>query len=321
MRIKQDKLQSLRRALNLAEMYGDSGIAEKAKLTQATARRIMDGSSVTDKFIFRLLRTLLALPEGELSEEGKGRLAAAVADYCEEGPEVAAIAQMRKPQSPLAVMSVYVKFLHLRDGRTSAPVYRKFIHRLDRKVDVFDEFVIVRTLLFSAVPEPFEMVGHTKGITDLQPAYPPRSALLPLYIGRHDAPDSVGHFETEPEPLAQGAFTIVNGFQEGNTVIGTLVVEKCVRLVLVVDMSSLPNSGEFLVGPPLGFHVRKTPTSDGEERLAMRVDKSTSGAFILDTKQAHEGSDGDQGWNPERHKLLKHDRCEMRFLVNWDALA
>ena len=330
LRVKEDQILSLRRALNVAGMYGDPGIIGKTKMSAQTVGRIMDGTAVRPQFMFRLLRALLALPDGDLSEEEKDKLKDALERYCQEPPAAAPrapragrAAPVRPAGQALACMVVVLKFVHLRDRRKGRPAYTRSVARLGgQAVEVYSEYFTVRTLYFRDAPDTLELqASRNAGVIDLLPVLPPSLALS----GDAGEPHQVEHMETAPGPLSQVAVTILNGIQadgdfSGNEAMGALVPEKCDRVVLVVDMLSVPVApgGSLHAAPPTAWH--RQPVGQTHKDTQLGCAESNAGVFVIDTAEPFGEPDAPGAW-PGGRALRARDQVVIRLALNWDALA
>ena len=330
--VNKDRIPLLRRALNVAGMYGDPGIIEKTKLKAQTVGRIMDGTAVSDGFVFRLLRALLALPsEGELSEEEQRKLNDALERYDIKPPPAAPprapragrAAPVRPTGQALACMVVVLKFVHLRDRRKGRPAYTRSVARLGgQAVEVYSEYFTVRTLYFRNAPDTLELqASRAFGTVDMQPVLPPALALL----GDEAEDYHVSHEEPKPGPLSQVAVTILNGIQAdgdfpGNEAMGALVPEPCDRVVLVVDMLSVPVAPgrDLHAAPPTAWH--RQPVGQTHKDTQLGCTESVAGVFVIDTAEPFGEPDAAGAW-PGGRPLRARDQVIIRLALDWDALA
>jgi len=352
---KQDELRT--EFKHKAKLYGHDAIAKASHVDINAVDRLIKGENIiieeNVKRIFSALLNYLNVDSnlpGSIESFLNGAQRQAVAEkmdyYCIFTPR----RHVNKPPKPvpplppvdadyphitgaqhLYCMTVYAKLMHLRDRRVQKPLYKKFIARLSEEIDVFDELLIMRTLCFKSKPDPFLIVGRRPEYTDLQPIYPPRTSLNPHYMDRiidstgtrlTPSPGSLEHFEAEPEQQWQGAFSMYNAFQYKHEYVGSLMTENCDRLVMVIDLSDVPVKRDnlFLAGHrPTAYHIRRT-SNTMEQRLSLLIEESNMGCFIVDSSKPYENISSEPGWNPNEHKLLKNDKYEIHFRIDWEAV-
>jgi transcriptional regulator with XRE-family HTH domain len=328
-RLRPDRIEALRSEFREAGDLSNIDIANVSGLPQSTLSRIMQGTPVRIKSLRLLFNGLIRAADNvdrktALNEQQLKQRDRKLREYCEEvivewkgdaEPDPQAV----ESDNDLLCLLYYIKFIHLRDQRRNAPVYRRFVPRIGQEIEVFDEFVSVRTLQFREAPRKHMLLGRrVGGAIDLQPIFPPRKNVTGAYMGRLVSPELVEHMESGPRDLSQGAYTILNGFQEGREFAGSMVFNSCDQLVLIVDMTSLPvDSSRLFTAPPVAWHIR--PDGDSEELRRMSCETSHLGAFIVDSTKA--GPDTADAWDPATDVLLENDRVEMRFSIDWDAVA
>src|SRR5262245_54668665 len=68
---------------------------------------------------------------------------------------------------------IYVKIIHLRLREPGAgPVYRAMLRRMNREIDVFDEYHFFRLNVYHQNQEEFRCTDRSSGIVDLQVIHP-----------------------------------------------------------------------------------------------------------------------------------------------------
>jgi len=309
--------------------------ATRAKYGEAfpreSARRLFEtdkaASEKNKRILFAFYCGLPQWKAGTLTSKEEDKLQAAIKHFTIEE-------KIDRPPPPppgpenknMHCMIIYSKLLYLRDIKRNEPAYKKYIVRLDREIDVFDEFIVLRTMQFKNKPSPFSIFGRRPNfgqegdvVTNMQPIFPPRTDVMVADKNWEGISNVSEHFEQNPELLWQGAFTIINGFQRGNEFARLFPIGKCDRAVLILDLTSVPAycNGNLLNTPPIGHCIR---TND-DTRIKMHVEQAASGAFILDTQRAYEGDEVDNGWIPGKHIIENGDNFEMQFSVNWDVVA
>ena len=300
-----------------------------------TLRLLLGGEPKADRtvtaiFSYLLFRELVEANK-PLSRAQSKTVEAAIEEHCVKMPprmRLNALPELTDAAKPaggnaLACMVVVLKFVHLRDRRKGRPAYTRAVTRLGGEaVEVYSEYFSVRTLYFRDAPQDLELQGSREfSVMDLQPVLPPA---LALSVDTGEA-HHVAHVEAEPGPLSQVAATILNGIQadgdfSGNAAMGALVPEKCDRVVLVVDLSSIPVApgGSLHAAPPTAWH--RQPVGQTHKDTQLGCAKSEAGAFVIDTAQPF-GEQGTAGaWRGGR-ALRASDQVIIRLAPNWDALA
>jgi hypothetical protein len=316
-RIKTEKIQDLRRAFNLRGLVGDSSIATETKLPSSSVQRMMKGGWVRDAANLR--RLFAALVVAGCDE--KLTVDILIDEYCEnktasnENKLTAPVAF----DPPLNHLLIYVKFLHLRDKRVAAPVYRKFVSRLKKTVDVFDEFILMKTLSYKETQYHQEFYSRSRGVIDTQLVFPPRDHIVFSDPGLLDVDGVIRHFEKEPSRLYQTVTCYENGLQYGNEDVGGFVPEDCARAVFMVDMTSLPFwSDDLFAAPPVAYHLR--PELEDMRRARMNCWQTSAGIWVMDSARPGEATDAQTAWNPQEDVLRKNDKLEMHFSLRWDVV-
>jgi hypothetical protein len=176
----------------------------------------------------------------------------------------------------LVCKTVWAKLIHLRDRYADprpSPAYRRFDADRNEYVDVFDEFILMRTLVFDHKPNlPIAISGERHCDYALfQPIYPPSHRLVNPYAS---------HREMQPEILWQGATNVINGFNRGSEWISAEAEEDCDRLVLVVDLSSIiVNNNEIFLRDNFPTAQLTAVTPYGCRRLLPKIDRPRLSAF------------------------------------------
>jgi hypothetical protein len=281
----------------------------------------------------KIFACFLGLSNQQPSREQSARIYSAITEYCEEEPSATRRSNIPESdiahaepgtggiaeQDALSCIVVYAKLLHLRDRRSSPPVYRKFVARLHEEVDVFDEILMMKTVFSGSTGQTHKLFGRSIGVVDIMPLYPPRRNLSTSDLGRLNSPLFVEHVETEPSRLSQVVFTYLNAVQYGNEDLGFIIPQRCERAVMVIDLTSLSIPVErLLVSQPEAVHIRAQ--AEGVVKLKMPCVSGSTGAFIVDSiVQPHEPSDCD--WDPDNDTLEAEDKIEVRFFFDWDRIA
>jgi len=335
--VQDDKCEALRRALGQRGHYGDENIAKAAKTSASSVHRILAGERVSVTTLRPVFACLLPRTDAPMTPERAAQLDSLMREYCgesaeagrgrrhapngatREAPAASETGAEEQKHPALACMLLYVKFLHLRDRQTSAPVYHKFIPRLNQEIPVYDEFLMLRTMTFKMPMKGHKLYGRSTGVVDLLPVFPPRCRLIVNDMGSIGLPNVVDHLETRESLLSQAAFHYVNGFQRTQEELGFLVMEDCDQAVMAIDMTSLPvRPDRLLRADPCAYHIRYEEDVMVERRLDCSL--SSTGAYLVDSRKSGAGAEDVAGWSPTDHMLLKNDKIEVRFSVDWAAL-
>jgi hypothetical protein len=104
----------------------------------------------------------------------------------------------------------------------------------------------------------------------------------------------------------------VNGFQYGHEEIGAIIPEDCGRMVILVDMTSLPlwHDG-ILITPPNAYHLRPETV----ERRKMSCKQTVMDIWVIDSKEPCDVDveSAEKYWNPNEDDLIE-------FSINWDLI-
>jgi len=303
-------------------------------------RLLFDGEwTIREENVRKLFAGLLKFSAWEadkLTEEQEAVLQETIMEFClmEDPPErnsrprsSAKTEHFSSPErnsSPiLKQMVVFVKFLHLRDNRKSPPVYRKYVQRTQEEYDVYDEFMMVRTLSYDEEVKDQKLRGRSKeGIVDLLPIFPVRDSLLVPDKNSAGMPELVEHLERKQTSLMQSVYTYVNGFQYGQENVSFIIPSDCQHVVVVVDMTSLvPNdrSKSLLLSEPTAHHVRLLDDG-GTTQLRMHCSMGSTGAFIVDSQKNGESTDDTPAWDALEHDLMQDDYVDIRLHVDWEQV-
>ena len=298
-------------------------------VNNSSGNRLLNGTTITvEGHIRKLFAPLTYLVEDFRNFKGKplseDKLQATIEQFCtitsKERKRPTAPRQKATPEAVIKCMTVYVKFIHLRDRRHNDPVYTKVFPRRPGSHPVFDEVVITRQFEFNTPPSHFVMMGSTKGENDLQMLIPPLLELTPDQVNRFNVKSGiVEHCEKSPGSLLCGAFTMINACQAGGDEwIGSFIPLTCERLVFIVDMTSLAayHTGQLFTGPIVAYHYRGTKP---RHRVRMAVETSDSGAFVVDTEKTAT-FDEEPNWKAN-DQLIDCDEYRMYFPINWETVA
>ena len=163
--------------------------------------------------------------------------------------------------------TAYYKIVHLESvSQNPDVIYQKFIPRINKKIDVFSEFITVRVNKFDKVLNHFRSRDRTNGTAiELYSLFP--------YKGNMDDGDKRA---TLIEPIIIGPSDIFitnghtyNGFQSGDLDLG-LKVEKNTKIArLIVDFTSISKFAQILSAKPRLFYHRFP--NDMESRTSDKI--------------------------------------------------
>lgn len=136
----------------------------------------------------------------------------------------------------------YVKFVSYSNKKVhKEPLYKKFIKRLNKEVDVWDEYITCTISQFSHFVDQFQFYSRTDGdAVDLM-------NLLPFENKFTFSDINEGIKDTIFNPLIKGHSNVyvsnccfINGFQDGNTDMAVKASHNTKHLRLLVDFTSIP---------------------------------------------------------------------------------
>ena len=147
---------------------------------------------------------------------------------------------------------VFYKFLHLSNqSQNSDPIYKKYIKRLNKTIDVYDEYLTFRIISFSKLVKKFKTYDSTKGNAVEV------IALLPFIMSLRDTDVTIEENPQILQPIIIGPSNVFvtcshyyNGFQKGNKDTATKADKPAELVRLIVDFSSVKDYES---------HVSKTP--------------------------------------------------------------
>lgn len=151
---------------------------------------------------------------------------------------------------------IYYKFLHLTDRQQSdKPVYSKFIKRLDKYIEVYDEYITLKINRFSGPVKKFRTYDSTKG-TAIEV-----NSLLPFVMNLRDADETIEENPQIIQPMINGPSNVYvtsshyyNGFQLGNRDAAVKADKDAGAVRLIVDFSSIKDYKSFIAEKPTVFY-------------------------------------------------------------------
>lgn len=143
----------------------------------------------------------------------------------------------------LASKTQYAKFVahaHKHPGR--APLYRKYIHRLQKEFDVWDEYNTVTVNCFSHCLNAFKFYTRTDGDAVDFSVLMPYVDKLTFSDVKEGVRDTVFNPTIEaPSNVYAVATSYINGFQDGNTDLATKATHHTRVLRFIADFTSIPD--------------------------------------------------------------------------------
>lgn len=330
LKIRDDKLKSYQAGLIVSEMRDARTVAETMKCSLATGARLWNGGPVGRKYLVEILRLTRTKKDDRL-ENNAHQLARVVGDYCEEVLE----SQKLMPRIPtargvehkteasreaddLSLMTVYIKFVHLRDPRSEQPIYERLVARLKQRFPVYSETLYVFTLEFNGTKKNHVSTHAAQHcVVDLQPIFPAMTDISSGLVTGSRIADRVEHLVVDSTSKVQTAVTFVNAVEPNSfkpelpTNIYVGLPYNCFRLVIVVDTSSIiVNYPPLLSGDPTAYRC-----SDSGEETQLSCELTQSGGCIVDSDIAIVN-----GWNPQTDKLKKEQYVKISLPINWSAV-
>lgn len=174
----------------------------------------------------------------------------------------------------------YVKFVsHAQRTDDRAPLYRKRIHRVDKEFDVWDEYNAITVNCFSHCLNAYKFYTRTQGdavdFTVLFP-YVDKLTFSDVKEGLHDK--VLNPTIEAPSNVYAVATSYLNGFQKGNTDIGTKATHPARVMRLVADFSSLADHDKRF---RLAGCVQVDP-SEKEEDIMSEVRSTQPGIHMVE---------------------------------------
>lgn len=160
----------------------------------------------------------------------------------------------------------YVKVLHLRNRAADRPpIYRVFVPRLEREVDVYDEFHYFRLNVYHRPRPGFSSTDRSSGVVDLQVLHPWQEQLRFTDRSAQRVEQVVSQHIESKSSVYFTRTMYYNGLQNGQEDFGMKMECDTDEARLIVDFSSLPGHTRFLRALPEGFLC----TPSGERRVGV----------------------------------------------------
>lgn len=194
----------------------------------------------------------------------------------------------------------YIKLIHLKERKAGAtPFYKRYIPRLNREVEVFDEVQIFRIIKYSKPLEEIDVRDRSSGVVDINILHPWQELEFTDY-GSSQIEELVTQvIDMNSSNVFCSVMYFINGFQKGNTDYLIQMENKTKVGRLLIDFSSLLYFEEFITDIPKGFKRIK----GFEDERPVSVEQLRPGIFHL-----------------EAINLNKGDVVGLRFNLNWDKI-
>lgn len=192
-----------------------------------------------------------------------------------------------------------IKFFHLtKREQNKKPVYKRYIDRLNKQIDIYDEYVLLRFNKFPQSVKDFECTDRTSGTIDLNILHPWQDSLKFADKGAQYVEQFLNQMLEGTSNVFVTAANYYNAFQPGNNDAGIKMEKDTQMARLIVDFSSIPNHEKFIIGMP------KAIRDNGEEEAAIKViHKPNSGVYYV-----------------SKADLKKGEVIKMMFEINWDEV-
>jgi hypothetical protein len=195
---------------------------------------------------------------------------------------------------------LYIKLLRLTEMKDGAkPLYTRFIPRLDKSEDVFDEAQFFEVLVYSEDSQLIDVSNHSKGTVDMNILFPWKTL---FFANPSDAlvKQEVHQKITLSSNVYYSSTNFINGFQKGNTSYASRAYLYNKNLRVIIDFSCLNNHEKLQKSPPYAVHriIKLEKESDHK-----KVEELQPGIFN------YSASDIDEG-----------DVVEIIFDIDWDVV-
>jgi hypothetical protein len=194
---------------------------------------------------------------------------------------------------------VYIKVIHLtRRSDTSQPVYKKFVQRLGREVEIYDEYSYFRFNVFKRPQKGFTSTDRSSGVVDLKLLYPWQDTIRFSDKDAQIVENIISHTLQRSSNMYFTEAMYFNGFQPGHENVAMKMEDNTQEARMVIDFSSLPNHEFIVKGKPKAF-LR----AQDEEKL-IGITEPSPGVFSV------------AGSN-----LLKDQVLGIDFEIDWEKLS
>ena len=199
----------------------------------------------------------------------------------------------------------YIKMLHLTDkGKKGAPVYSKYIERLQAEEDVYDEAQFFELVIYSGTGKSTLAYNYSrsKATIDMNVIIPNQDTVHVKLPMREDAKmtDSVRRNINLDSNVFYSVTSFINAFQKDNTFYQTRADENINCIRLIVDFSALSNHRKIQRSAPVAEQYNENNEADNK---------------VLAVSEIKEGI-----YQAAAAALKAGDIVVMRFDINWDEI-
>src|SRR6266542_348772 len=181
------------------------------------------------------------------------------------------------------------------------PIYKRFIERLEKEIDVYDELHHYRLNIYNTPPSEFEITDRSSGVVDLNILHPWQSLQFPDEGARHVEQIIKQTIRSYSNMFFTRA-RYFNGFQPGNENVAMRMERDTEEARLVIDFSSLPHHEAIVAGWPKGT-IRENNGNGTVTEGEIEVKRLRAGVYVV-----------------ERLNLKKESVIRMDFKINWDVV-
>ena len=188
---------------------------------------------------------------------------------------------------------IYYKFIHLSDDvDNNKPLYRKYIKRINKTIDVYDEYITTRISMFTKNINRFKSYDSTKG-TAVEV-----NSLLPFVFSLRDPDITVENNPQIIQPIIFGPSNVFvtsshyyNGFQKDNRDTAVKADKDVEMLRLVADFSSVVNFESYISDDPKVFYRFHDLEKKGKlvNSIVESATKLSHGIYYAEMKNVSEG--------------------------------
>ncbi len=151
---------------------------------------------------------------------------------------------------------VYIKVLHLKKKvKGRKPIYTRYVKRLEKEIEVFDEYLYFRFNIFKRTQKKFTCQDRSSGIVDMQILHPWQDELKFADKGAKFVEKILSQIPIKPSNVFFTETKYFNGFQSGNEDIAMGVEFDTEEARLVIDFSSLPNFNDIIMEKPKAYFI------------------------------------------------------------------
>lgn len=193
----------------------------------------------------------------------------------------------------------YIKLIHLSERKEGAkPIYKRYVPRLNRDIDVYDEAQFFRLIKFSKPLKDLNIKDRSSGVVDLNILHPWQELEFTDY-GAADVENIIEQvINMKDSNIFYSAMYYLNGFQKGKEDYMTKMELKTKIGRLIIDFSSLPKFKNFVTGYK-GF----------------KIARGTKYEMEISTQQIRPGI-----YHVTDVELDKGDVIGLRFEIDWEKI-